>query len=68
MFVFFFARFDRCEDVNSESDVPEIEYSLVLRKWKQLHPGGEFRCFVKNKQLVGEFGLLGMRTTNEFKT
>lgn len=27
---------------------------LVLRKWSELIPGGEFRCFVKENKLIGE--------------
>lgn len=26
---------------------------LVLRKWHDIHPGTEFRCFVKSRNLVG---------------
>lgn len=26
---------------------------LVLRKWSELIPGGEFRCFVKENKLIG---------------
>lgn len=39
-----------CEDCQSESDV---RYELVLRKWMDIYPGMEFRCFVKNGELVG---------------
>lgn len=27
---------------------------LVLRKWSELIPGGEFRCFVKENKLIGK--------------
>ncbi|KAL3815844.1 hypothetical protein ACHAXA_002260 [Cyclostephanos tholiformis] len=30
----------------------EYEYELVLRKWCNLHPSMEFRCFVYDKELV----------------
>jgi D123 len=25
---------------------------LILKKWKDIHPGTEFRCFVKNRNLI----------------
>jgi len=42
--------FKDCED-NSE-EMPHVDYHLVLRKWFDVHPGSEFRCFVRNKNLV----------------
>ncbi|XP_061108518.1 cell division cycle protein 123 homolog isoform X2 [Conger conger] len=42
--------FHRCSD---DSPDPEIGYELVLRKWSELIPGGEFRCFVKENKLIG---------------
>ncbi|XP_019640214.1 PREDICTED: cell division cycle protein 123 homolog [Branchiostoma belcheri] len=41
--------FDRCEDEDTDVDVP---YELVLRRWTNVHPGMEFRCFVKNDRLI----------------
>ncbi|KAJ6637584.1 Cell division cycle protein 123 like [Pseudolycoriella hygida] len=26
---------------------------LVFKKWREIHPGTEFRCFVRNKNLIG---------------
>lgn len=26
---------------------------LILKKWRDIHPGTEFRCFVRNKKLIG---------------
>lgn len=26
---------------------------LVFKKWHDIHPGTEFRCFVRNKRIVG---------------
>ncbi|XP_062339384.1 cell division cycle protein 123 homolog [Osmerus eperlanus] len=39
----------------SDRDTPDppINYELVLRKWSELIPGGEFRCFVKENKLIG---------------
>lgn len=25
---------------------------VTLKKWKEIHPGTEFRCFVRNKNLI----------------
>lgn len=33
-------------------DSVEDKFVLVLRRWTDIHPGSEFRCFVKNKNLV----------------
>ncbi|XP_018595061.1 translation initiation factor eIF2 assembly protein [Scleropages formosus] len=42
--------FLQCSD---DSPDPPISYELVLRKWSELIPGGEFRCFVKENKLIG---------------
>lgn len=39
-----------CSDQDSPD--PVINYELVLRKWCELIPGGEFRCFVKENKLI----------------
>ena len=41
---------------------PEIAYHLVLRKWINLNPSVEFRCFVRNRQLIA----LCQRDLNHF--
>jgi len=41
-------------DNSTENAPPGFEYELVLRKWCNLHPSMEFRCFVYNHEL-GEF-------------
>uniref|UniRef100_A0A3B1KI98 Translation initiation factor eIF2 assembly protein n=1 Tax=Astyanax mexicanus TaxID=7994 RepID=A0A3B1KI98_ASTMX len=41
--------FLQCSD---DSPDPAINYELVLRKWSELIPGGEFRCFVKENKLI----------------
>ncbi|KAG5267623.1 hypothetical protein AALO_G00223800 [Alosa alosa] len=43
--------FIHCSDQDSPD--PTISYELVLRKWSELIPGGEFRCFVKESKLIG---------------
>jgi hypothetical protein len=35
-----------------EGDSSSVQYELVLRKWCNLHPSMEFRCFVYNHELV----------------
>ncbi|TQS37684.1 hypothetical protein Golomagni_01831 [Golovinomyces magnicellulatus] len=30
----------------------DIEYVLVLRKWFQINPSSEFRCFVRNRNVI----------------
>lgn len=42
--------FVQCSDKDSAD--PVISYELVLRKWSELIPGGEFRCFVKENKLI----------------
>ncbi|XP_023617727.1 cell division cycle protein 123 homolog isoform X3 [Myotis lucifugus] len=41
--------FIHCTD---DSPDPCMEYELVLRKWCELIPGAEFRCFVKENKLI----------------
>ncbi|KAL7982781.1 hypothetical protein Chor_010379 [Crotalus horridus] len=38
---------------NDDSPDPSLDYELVLRKWCELIPGAEFRCFVKENKLIG---------------
>ncbi|XP_072327104.1 translation initiation factor eIF2 assembly protein isoform X2 [Scyliorhinus torazame] len=42
--------FLHCTD---DSPNPKVYPQLVLRKWCELIPGGEFRCFVKENKLIG---------------
>eukprot|EP00581_Thalassiosira_minuscula_P005565 CAMPEP_0183735192 /NCGR_PEP_ID=MMETSP0737-20130205/45953_1 /TAXON_ID=385413 /ORGANISM="Thalassiosira miniscula, Strain CCMP1093" /LENGTH=526 /DNA_ID=CAMNT_0025968861 /DNA_START=84 /DNA_END=1664 /DNA_ORIENTATION=- len=37
---------------NSNKPPPGFEYELVLRKWCNLHPSMEFRCFIYNHEMV----------------
>lgn len=41
--------FERCS-----SKPNNIEYTLVVRKWKDIHTAMEFRLFVYNKKLMGK--------------
>lgn len=45
------APFQDCDD-SSEAD-SHVDYCLILRKWMDINPSYEFRCFVRNKELVG---------------
>jgi len=38
------------DDCNTEEPVL---YYLILRKWIEINPSHEFRCFVRNKELIG---------------
>ncbi|KAA8909095.1 D123-domain-containing protein [Sphaerosporella brunnea] len=59
--------FDDCVDSHeddsqqiSQSDIP---YALVLRKWFQLNPSMEFRCFVRGRRLIA----VSQRELNHFE-
>lgn len=41
--------FEGCSDAEEASPV---KYALVLRKWTEINPGHEFRCFVRDGRLV----------------
>ncbi|KAK6349688.1 hypothetical protein TWF696_005967 [Orbilia brochopaga] len=43
--------------------VSDIAYALVLRKWVEVIPSVEFRCFVKDRKLVG----VTQRDMNHYK-
>ncbi|XP_033017819.1 cell division cycle protein 123 homolog isoform X2 [Lacerta agilis] len=42
---------------NDDSPDPNLQYELVLRKWCELIPGAEFRCFVKENKLIVVFDI-----------
>ncbi|KAK8200677.1 hypothetical protein M8818_005992 [Zalaria obscura] len=49
--------FDDCEDDPTTSEeeqmaIADIPYHLALRKFVQLNPSVEFRCFVRNRKLI----------------
>jgi hypothetical protein len=48
--------FDDCVDDNdelSQTTINDIPYHLVLRKYFQLNPSLEFRCFVRKRKIIG---------------
>lgn len=45
--------YEGCEDVE-EGEPPSVAYHLVLKKWFEMPRSHEFRCFVKQRQLIGE--------------
>lgn len=54
----FFYCVDGPKENSSEKDTkhlssPCVTYYLVLRKWFEIDPSTEFRCFVKNNSLIG---------------
>jgi len=44
--------FSGCEDKEDQVDSIAVSYSLVLRKWVDVNPGTEFRCWVAGGELV----------------
>ncbi|KAI9673097.1 MAG: hypothetical protein M1829_004411 [Trizodia sp. TS-e1964] len=47
--------FDDCvgdEASDSATETPVIPYTLVLRKWIEVNPSVEFRCFVRSRTLI----------------
>lgn len=40
-------------DASESKDTSDVDYHLVLRKWVEMNPSVEFRCFVKDRQIVG---------------
>jgi hypothetical protein len=53
--IIFLDRFCKCEDYNEDSEDIKVKYHLVLRQWQDLNPASEFRCYVRNNQLVGKY-------------
>jgi hypothetical protein len=45
--------FDDCIDKDS-CEATFTDYVLCLRKWTEVHPSTEFRCFVGNNSLIGK--------------
>ncbi|CCH44582.1 Cell division cycle protein [Wickerhamomyces ciferrii] len=41
------------EEENDTKKETELEFELVLRKWFNINPALEFRCFVKNRKIIG---------------
>ncbi|VEU24072.1 DEKNAAC105226 [Brettanomyces naardenensis] len=39
-------------DCVTDKEIPKVKYELVLRKWAEMNPSGEFRCFVRDRQLI----------------
>ncbi|KAK2170698.1 hypothetical protein LSH36_1g18071 [Paralvinella palmiformis] len=44
--------FDKC--VDEPKSHHDIVYQLVLKRWHDINPVGEFRCFVSNNTLIGK--------------
>lgn len=38
---------------SDESSQPASNHYLIFKKWHDIHPGTEFRCFVRNKRIIG---------------
>lgn len=51
------------EHMNTESSqTSSIEYVLVLRKWTEISPSGEYRCFIRHNKLFA----ISQRSTQHF--
>ncbi|KAI8970149.1 cell division cycle 123 [Mycotypha africana] len=44
--------YEHCVD-KDEHEEHQQQFTLVLRKWYDLQPSMEFRCFVKNREIIG---------------
>ena len=44
--------YEKCIDAEEKQE-EKIQFDLVLRKWYDLQPSMEFRCFVKNREIIG---------------
>ncbi|KAH3882717.1 cell division cycle protein 123 homolog [Dreissena polymorpha] len=45
--------FKYCDDDENLKDETQVKYELVLRKWVEMNPAYEFRCFIKDNKLLG---------------
>ena len=39
-------------------------HCLVLKKWRDIHPGTEFRCFVRDRNIIGMINFLLFNTNS----
>lgn len=44
-------RFEHCTDFDREN-APKFQYQLILRRWLNINPSMEFRCFIRNQKLI----------------
>ena len=44
-------RFEHCTDFDQEN-APKFQYQLILRRWLNINPSMEFRCFIRNQKLI----------------
>lgn len=38
---------------SADENTEQSNQCLIFKKWHDIHPGTEFRCFVRNKKLIG---------------
>jgi D123 len=43
---------DLCNYDLPSPDGQDVSQFIVMKKWRDIHPGTEFRCFVRNKRLI----------------
>lgn len=44
--------FEHCSD-NEQASIENIKYELVCRKWININPSMEFRCFIAKNIIIG---------------
>lgn len=45
--------FEHCSDIDAGTSTPKVNYNLVLRKWINMNPSMEFRCFISDNNIIG---------------
>lgn len=50
--------------INPAVNNVRVEQFLNVRRWLEIHPGTEFRCYVRDRRLIGEFK--GMRLSGRY--
>lgn len=53
-------RFKFCEDDENLKNETVVKYELVLRKWIDINPAHELRCFVRDNKLIGKLDFCEM--------
>lgn len=46
--------YEDCTDVVQDGGEAKVTVELVLRRYEQIDPGREFRCFVRDEILIGQ--------------
>ncbi|GLG93678.1 CSON005131 protein [Gryllus bimaculatus] len=49
---------DICHEFKTDNGDNDEKHVVVIKRWMDLHPGSEFRCFVKDHQLIDVFDIV----------